>query len=221
MKPLTGRLMAFGWLVVAGFIPTMSIASTILRYDFDVLITSTYYVHDCYGSGTCDSWEPHEIVYQGPPVSTFGTGSVTVDFSNAVEVGSGSDTRYGNIMIDYSILGLTKDLGFSNHTREATGFDRATGEITLSAMTYDDVFAATLFPRGPSGGFDGFGRLEYEQDRTGADRARVEFRFFNTSFSDLISGPEVLPAPLPAGLPLLLTGFAAFGALRRRQRSRR
>ena len=57
--------------------------------------------------------------------------------------------------------------------------------------------------------------FNWEQDGTGVDFAEVELRLFGVTVTDLT---EIAPVPLPAALPMLGAGVAAFGWLARRRR---
>lgn len=212
--------LALGPALAALLVPAAADAAPVkLRYDFTAVITSTFYNHWCYesfGEGDdCASYEAagHATTYEGPAVSTRGPSWLTVEFDSLA-------WDQEDALMDHSILGVR---GFSRTWVNA--YDPATRGIDLLYVwDHSDIFRFTALPVTGSG-YGGSGYADWEQDDSGVDTARADFRIFDVRVSDL-SAPQpglatdLAPVPLPAALPLLAAGLAGLGWLGRRRQTR-
>jgi hypothetical protein len=172
-------------------------ASISLRYDFEAVITSTAYEHWCFADADVDCDDFAVTTYQGPPLSTRGSGFLEARFDTADPTGPEQAVTY-----DVSFLPLSPGAPW------ITAYDPAERTLSVRAFNFSDLFELTLGPDG------GSGLLNYEQDLSGVDFAEIGFRLVDVTVTD---PAELAPIPLPAGLPLLLAGIAGLTALGRRR----
>lgn len=205
-------------LAAGATLPSLANAAPMtLRYDFTAVVTATSYWHMCYELfdqqpfDECASYSD-PTTYQGPALSTRGASSLTVRLGEEYDGTFDASWRH-------SILGLPELLGGGTALR----FDPVGKGIALWGYNYSDVFEISITPGEYRG--EGFGRLDWEQDGSGIDRAETRFRIFDVRVTELAApqpgpAPDLAPVPLPAALPMLAGGLLGLGWLGRRRRAR-
>ncbi len=184
---------------------------TVLRYDFDAVITGTEFRHSCFDRPDmieeCAYYESrgHRTTYDGPAIATRGAGWIALDIKDYL-----AEYDEYELTLSYSILGLPLR-GYRTTWIGRDQFNTLTNVADLAFASWDDFFSATLnLDRYmPSWGF-----LSWEVDE-GQARAAANFSIGNARVTDLTEQPA--PVPLPAGLLLLPAALGGLALVRRRR----
>jgi hypothetical protein len=197
-------------LFATSFIAIAAAAAPVsLRYGFDGLVSSTAYHHWCYDYPIEEDYDhcaEHggPTTYQGPPLSSRGTGSFTISFD--------PDDPY--VRPEFQFTSTFRDLFAPSMFTGVPNYTPAFQRLSFETSSWDDNFRISLNP-GMNGSIGGSAYFYYEQNASGANWAEVKLRLYNVTVTDLT---EMAPVPLPAALPLLGAGLAGLGLVGRRRR---